>query len=88
MWVIYAFYKNIVIDGSNPIVLVWHDANRTEILAKNFEDFIFRKMIERIVFIDKDDINDNFEGDHNIFKNKLLAEMKNIFSKTIKFKKK
>jgi len=49
MWVIYAFYKNIVIDGSNPIVLVWHDANRTEILAKNFEDFIFRKMIERIV---------------------------------------
>ena len=72
---LYAFYKNIEIEKNNPIVLVWHDDNRTEILAKNFEDFIFRKMIERVVHIDEDDINENFEGDNNIFKNKLLSDL-------------
>ena len=75
---LYAFYENIEVDGCNPIVLVWHDSNRTEILAKNFEDFVFRKMIERVVDIDEDDINDNFEGDNEIFKNKLLADLKTV----------
>jgi len=41
--------------------------NETEILAKNFEDFIFRKMIEAVYDIDKDELNadykkEGFEG--------------------------
>lgn len=72
---LYAFYENIEIEGYNPIVLVWHDSNRTEILAKNFEDFIFRKMIERVVDIDEDEIDENFEKDNEVFKKELLADL-------------
>jgi hypothetical protein len=31
--------------------------NETEVLAKNFEDFIFRKMIEAVYDVDKDDLS-------------------------------
>lgn len=47
--IIYAFYKNIKTAGESAIVCIWNDMNETEILAKNFEDFIFRKMIEAVV---------------------------------------
>ena len=39
---LYAFYKNKTNGNETPVVMVWHDENRTEILSKNFEDFIFR----------------------------------------------
>ena len=75
---LYAFYKNIEIEGENPIVMVWHDENKTEILAKNFEDFIFRKMVERIVYIDKDDIKANFDGSGSVFQMKISADLKSV----------
>ncbi|WP_108869819.1 SMI1/KNR4 family protein [Aquimarina aquimarini] len=72
---LFAFYKNIEIEGQHPIVLVWHDANRTEVLSKNFEDFIFRRMLERVANIEEDDIIDNFEGQIDLFQKKVLADL-------------
>jgi len=59
----YAFYKNREIDGENPIVLIWED-DETEYVAKNFEDFIFRKMLEASDDIDKEDLAADY-GDEN-----------------------
>jgi len=42
---VYAFYKNVEIDGQTPIVLIWQD-DEAEYVAKTLEDFIFRKMLE------------------------------------------
>jgi len=60
---IYAFYENMHLDGENPVVLIWED-DETEIIAKNFEDFIFRKMLEASDDIDKDDLSADY-GDDN-----------------------
>jgi len=51
----YAFYNHTEIEGENPIVLIWED-DEAEYVAKNFEDFIFRKMIEATDDIDKNDL--------------------------------
>lgn len=53
--------------------------NETEILAKNFEDFIFRKMIEAVYDIDKDELNadykkEGFEG----YRADILNDLKTI----------
>ena len=50
---IYAFYDNGA--EETPIVLIWED-DEAEYVAKNFEDFIFRKMLEAADDIDKDDL--------------------------------
>jgi len=55
---LYAIYKNIEIDGENPIVFVWHDDNCTTILSKNFEDFIFRQMVEKVFDFETNNIGD------------------------------
>ena len=60
---VYAFYKNMEIDGENPIVLIWED-DETEFIAKNFEDFIFKKMLEASDDIDKEDLAADY-GDDN-----------------------
>jgi len=57
---VYAFYKNIEHNGENAIVYIWNDMNETEILAKNFEDFIFRKMLEAVYDVDKDELNADY----------------------------
>ncbi len=49
----YAFYDNG--QEPSPIVLIWED-DEAEYVAKNFEDFIFRKMLEAADDIDKDDL--------------------------------
>jgi hypothetical protein len=76
---VYAFYKNLKIDKEYVIVYIWNDMNETEIIAKNFEDFIFRKMLEAIFDIDKDDLKGDyrksgFEG----YKIDLLSDLKSI----------
>ena len=58
---VYAFYENIEIEGENPIVLIWDD-DETEIIAKNFEDFIFRKMVEAVYDVDKDDLDADYKS--------------------------
>ncbi len=56
---VYTFYKNISIDGENPVVLIWED-DEAEIISKNFEDFIFRKMLEAADDIDKEDLEADY----------------------------
>lgn len=76
---IYAFYKNIEIEGENPVVLIWDDMDETEIIAKNFEDFIFRKMLEITEDIDKEDLDTDY-GKSGIegLRTDLLADLKSI----------
>ena len=76
---VYAFYKNLKVDKEYAIVYIWNDMNETEIIAKSFEDFIFRKMLEAVFDIDKDDLKGDykksgFEG----YKVDLLNDLKSI----------
>ncbi len=75
----YAFYKNTEIDGENPIVLIWED-DETEYVAKNFEDFIFRKMLESADDIDKDDLYADYGKEHpmELYRTDLQADLESI----------
>jgi len=75
----YAFYKNVEIDGENPIVLIWED-DEAEYIAKNFEDFIFRKMIESSDDIDKDDLYADYGKDYpmELYRADLKADLESI----------
>ena len=53
----FAFYNNVKIEDETPIVEIWDEMDDTEYYAKNFEDFIFRQMVESAEEIDTDDIN-------------------------------
>jgi len=76
---IYAFYKNIKVEGENPIVLIWDDMDETEVIAKNFEDFIFRKMLEITEDIDKEDLNTDYgEAGIESYRTDILADLKSI----------
>jgi len=76
---IYAFYKNIEIEGENPVVLIWDDMDETEIIAKNFEDFIFRKMLEATDDIDKEDLNTDYgKAGIEAYRTDLIADLKSI----------
>ncbi len=75
----YAFYKNKEIDRENPIVLIWED-DETEYIAKNFEDFIFRKMLESADDIDKDDLHADYgkENPMELYRTDLKADLESI----------
>ena len=76
---VYAFYKNLKTDGENAIVHIWNDMNETEIVAKNFEDFIFRKMLEAIFDIDKDDLSADYkEGGFDEYRKDLVNDLRTI----------
>ena len=76
---IYALYKNIEIEGENPVVLIWDEMDETEIIAKNFEDFIFRKMLEATDDIDKEDLEADYGKDGiEAYRTDLLADLKSI----------
>ncbi len=76
---VYAFYKNAEIDGEAPIVLIWQD-DEAEYIAKNFEDFIFRKMLESSDDIDKDDLFADYgkENPIELYRTDMLADLKSI----------
>ncbi|MFT7878834.1 MAG: SMI1/KNR4 family protein [Sulfurimonas sp.] len=59
----YAFYDNVKVKGEAPIVEIWDEMDDTEYYAKNFEDFIFRQMVESAEDIDKDDLKVEYDGD-------------------------
>ncbi len=75
----YAFYKNIKTKGESAIVCIWNDMNETEILAKNFEDFIFRKMLEAVYDVDKDDLKGDYKKDGFAgYRADILKDLKTI----------
>ena len=76
---IYAFYKNMKHEDQNVIVHIWNDMNETEIIAKNFEDFIFRKMLEAIFDVDKEDLKGDYKEDgFNGYRIDLMNDLKTI----------
>jgi len=76
---IYAFYKNLKKENEHVVVYIWNDMNETEIIAKNFEDFIFRKMLEAIFDIDKDDLKGDYkDGGFQEYQQDLLNDLKTI----------
>ena len=76
---VFAFYENVEIGGENPIVLIWQD-DEAEYIAKNLEDFIFRKMIESSDDIDKDDLYADYGKDNPmaLYRTDLQADLKTI----------
>ena len=76
---IYAFYKNLKKENEHVVVYIWNDMNETEIIAKNFEDFIFRKMLEAIFDVDKDDLKGDYkDGGFQEYQKDLLNDLKTI----------
>ena len=76
---IFAFYKNIKTDGESAVVCIWNDLNETEVLAKNFEDFIFRKMIEAVYDVDNDELNADYKkGGFEGYRVDVLNDLKAI----------
>jgi len=76
---VYAFYKGIKTDGENAIVYIWNDMNETEVLAKNFEDFIFRKMLEAVYDVDKDELDADYkETGFNGYREDILRDLNSI----------
>lgn len=71
-----------------PIVLLWHDSDKAQILAKNLQDFIFRSLIESVVDIFDEGLiysGDFYENIANFFKTHslYLSENQNIIIKNI-----
>jgi len=77
---VYAFYNNLKVDEDTPIVLIWDDMDEAEVIAKNFEDFIFRKMLEATDDIDKDDLHADYGKDTpvELYRADLQADLKSI----------
>ncbi len=73
----YAFYDNG--EETSPIVLIWED-DEAEYVAKNFEDFIFRKMLEAADDIDKDDLYADYGKDEpmELYRADLKADLHSI----------
>jgi hypothetical protein len=76
---IYAFYNTLEVEGETPIVLLWKD-DEAEYVAKNFEDFIFRKMLESADDIDKDDLYADYgkEEPMELYRADLKADLESI----------
>lgn len=45
----YCFWTNAPGFAEAPVVLVWHDDDRADVLAASYQDFVFRKMVEAVV---------------------------------------
>jgi len=74
---IYAFYDNGI--QESHIVLIWED-DEAEYVAKNFEDFIFRKMLEAADDIDKDELFTDYGKDKpmELYRTDLKADLETI----------
>ncbi|RLA65653.1 MAG: hypothetical protein DRQ78_05170 [Epsilonproteobacteria bacterium] len=76
---IYAFYNHAEQNKESHIVLIWED-DEAEYVSKNFEDFIFRKMLEATDDIDKDDLYADYGKDNPIelYRKDLQADLQSI----------
>ncbi len=76
---VYAFYPKIKTGGESAIVLIWNDMNETEVLAKNFEDFIFRKMLYAVYDVDKDEMSGDYDKDNfEAYRTDILSDLKTV----------
>ncbi|MHC6202464.1 SMI1/KNR4 family protein [Breznakiellaceae bacterium SP9] len=50
----YVFQFDLEENGDVPITQLFHDEENAQILSKNFEDFIFRSLIEEAIYVNED----------------------------------
>lgn len=67
----FCFFLNDQIGDDIPIVLVWHDSNQVDCLAKNLQDYIFRVLLTDMS--DQDTYNNIIDED---FRNNLKYSLK------------
>ncbi|MDN2715046.1 SMI1/KNR4 family protein [Janthinobacterium sp. SUN120] len=57
----YCFFASGQQDGDMPVVLLWHDQDEAQYLAKNLQDFIFHMLLNSMA--DQDTYNDVSDGE-------------------------
>ena len=57
----YCFFASSPQDGETPIVLLWHDQNAAQYLAKNLHDFVFHMLLNSMA--DQDTYNEVSDED-------------------------
>ncbi|MGK5010636.1 SMI1/KNR4 family protein [Janthinobacterium sp. MDB2-8] len=66
----YCFFASGQHDGELPIVLLWHDQNEAQYLAKNLQDFMFHMLLNSMA--DQDTYNEVSDAD---FKDQLAKTL-------------
>ncbi|MDO8070344.1 SMI1/KNR4 family protein [Janthinobacterium sp. SUN176] len=57
----YCFFASGQQDGDMPVVLLWHDQDEAQYLAKNLQDFLFHMLLNSMA--DQDTYNDVSDGE-------------------------
>ncbi|MDN2674216.1 SMI1/KNR4 family protein [Janthinobacterium sp. SUN026] len=57
----YCFFASGQQDGEMPVVLLWHDQDEAQYLAKNLQDFLFHMLLNSMA--DQDTYNDVSDGE-------------------------
>ena len=52
------------LQAAPPVLLVWHDDDRADLLAANYQDFLFRKMVESVLDLEESLLDDSALGDN------------------------
>ncbi|WP_300691619.1 SMI1/KNR4 family protein [Chryseobacterium sp.] len=70
----YAFQFDIQNNGEVPVTFIPHDDVEAEVMAGNFQDFIFRQLLEAVTEIDDDSMF--YEDEEADLKENLLNQLK------------
>ncbi len=62
---VFAFIQERDSDGEPMVALLWEDDIDGQIIAKNFEDFLFRTMVEAAVEFDREQTESEYRGVEN-----------------------
>lgn len=71
---IYAFQFDLQHNGEVPVTFIPHDDEEAEVVAKNFQDFIFRQLLEAITEIDEDSMF--YEDEEEDLKQNLFNQLR------------
>lgn len=71
---LYAFQFDLQNGEDIPVTFIPHDDEEAEILSKNFQDFIFRQLLEAVVEIDEDAMF--YEDEEDELKQNLFNQLK------------
>ncbi|AHY57727.1 SMI1/KNR4 family protein [Stenotrophomonas rhizophila] len=61
---VYCFWTNAPGFAEPPVLLVWHDDDRADLLAANYQDFLFRKMVESVLDLEDSLLDDGALADN------------------------
>ena len=77
---LWCFYLNWATDGRIPVVLAYHDENRCEAVASDFQSFLLVKFIESLTNIDKYVLKRLGLDDAEQYRPSLVANLKTLES--------